>query len=267
MAHQYPTSCDEFELSAEVIDSVTKVGKLIDCAGADFENNGVDTEAVETILKRASPRQRLKFLQLEDRYGCTFFGYFVRKHCNVLIKNISALLDTGSWFELMTHTKPLTFGWTALHDAIESNNIEAIVMIDETLRRDQWYDLLQMQDVCFGSPLQLAACEGHTVIVEELHQRVDNKQWRRMLSQRNTYGFNVLHSLTNSWQRKTMEVIKNTLRLDEWIDLLSIPLPGYSSDKFHYSGYNSVYCVLQDLRVEAKILRVIRLEDISSKWY
>ena len=39
MAHQYPTSCDEFELSAEVIDPVTKVGKLIDSAGADFKNN------------------------------------------------------------------------------------------------------------------------------------------------------------------------------------------------------------------------------------
>lgn len=162
------------------------VSYYFESAVSDLFGFPLDPKALHYILTRVSAKQRIQLLS--TRYG---------------------LLET-----------------TILHSAIIKRNHESIKVVFKSVGRARFYDLLLITNNWGRTPFHFACMSEETESLEFILSKLMPDKCYNLVSKRDIGGLTPIQDIPATQHVQTMmEMIRNSLTVEQWIDVLALPLP------------------------------------------
>ena len=206
---------------------------------------------------------------MRDYLGETPLHSF-RVHADT-VNYLTSSLTNEQWYSLLQVTDRSSR--TPVHHAAKIGNTETVSALTHSLTNEQWFSLLHITDDNGIIPVHCAADGGSNKTVSCLTNTLTNEQWYSLLMTKDKYNITPAHAAACGVHGHDMlSALRETVTPEQWIDLLSIPLPNiiYRHDFINriISESSTVRNILENkpssmLKLVRWILQWIRLRTYS----
>ena len=168
-------------------------------------------------------------------------------------------------YQLLSITDWL-FRRTPFHVSCSAGDTESVRVMLNHINQDMRYSMLQMRDMFSDTPLHYASHDGHTDVMKMIHESVTHTQWINLLHMKEYREMTVLQrAVYFDKQSGRIETIRESVSDEEWIKLLSTPLPQYRKDIHNEARYQRAVTKIDELRTAARVKSALLIANQSGE--
>ena len=127
---------------------------------------------------------------------------------------------------------------TILHSAIIKKCAETVRVIRESVDPVTFYELLQIKNNWGRTPFHFACMAEESECLELILNEVDSDQCFDLVKKRDIGGLTPVQDIPDGQVETKMEMIKNSLTEEQWVDALMLPLPKDHKDGIYGKSLN-----------------------------
>ena len=273
--------CDEAELKHHLIQKlnynednacrvIQQITELLDNDNSlwgfwEEAAENVSTEVIRVILQSIEHTQLIYMLSYRDVLGCTALHRCAdNKRSDVIEMILDCCVSEEQCYQLLSIT--IGIRWTPLHMSCEKGDTESVRVMLNHINQDMRYSLLQIRDRYSFTPLHRASLSGHTDVMKMIHESVTHTQWINLLQMKGFYEMTVLQTAAYfDKQSRCIETIRESVSDEEWIQLLSTPLPEYDPEDDNEAEYQRAVSKIDELRTAARVKSALLIADKSGE--
>ena len=185
------------------------------------------TEVIRVILQSIEHTQLIYMLSYRVGECTALHQYAYNKRSDVIEMILDCCVSEEQCYQLLSITN-----WarrTPLHVSCIVGDTESVRVMLNHINQDMRYSLLQMRDIVSSTPLHYASHGGHTDVMKMIHESVTHTQWINLLHIKGGEEMTALQTAVYcDKQSGCIETIRERVSAEEWINLLSTPLPEYN---------------------------------------
>ena len=222
----------------------------------------MSTEAIRVLLHSIEHSHLVRLLHYQDWAGYTALYHCSAQKNNEVIKVILDSVSEDECYQLLSITD--YDGYTTLHDSCWGGDSESVRVMLNHVNQDARYSLLQMTNGDVNTPLQRASYNGHTETMIVIHESVTHTQWINLLHMNEDRKMTVLQTAAyEDKQSVCIETIRESVSDEEWIHLISTPLPEYNPRHHYEAEYQQAVSVIDELRTAARVKSALLIANQS----
>ena len=100
-------------------------------------------------------------------------------------------------------------------------------------------------------------------VMKAIHKSVTQTQWINLLQMESNRGLTVLHYAAYGDNQSSIDTIRDSVSDQEWLHLLSTPLPENNQRIHKENFYQRAVSTLDELRAAARVKSVLQTENNS----
>ena len=153
---------------------------------------------------------------------------------------------------------------TPLHRSCIAGDTESVRVMLNHINQDMRYSLLQLREMFSNTPLHYASHDGYTDIMKLINEAVTHTQWINLLQMKGLGEMTVLQTAAY-WDRQSrcIETIRESVSDEEWIKLLSTPLPQYDPWCHDEAQYQRAVSKIDELGTAARVKSALLIANQS----
>ena len=224
----------------------------------------MSTEVIRVILQSIEHTQLIYMLSYRDVLEYTALQWCAyNKRSDVIEMILDCCVSEEQCYQLLSITGG--WRWTPLHKSCRAGDTESVRVILNHINQDMKYSLLQMRDYISNTPLHQASHSGRTDVMKIIHESVTLTQWINLLQMKGGVEMTVLQT-TAYWDKQSgfIETVRESVSNEEWIKLLSTPLPEYIR-RIGEAKYQRAVSKIDELRTAARVKSALLIADKSGE--
>ena len=224
----------------------------------------MSTEVIRVILQSIEHTQLIYMLSYQDVLGgdTALHECAANKRSDVIEMILDCCVSEEQCYQLLS----ITDRWrqTPFHWSCGAGDTESVRLMLNHINQDMRYSLLQMRDMWSNTPLHHASRDGHTDVMKMIHESVTQTQWINLLQMKGLGEMTVLQTAAY-WDRQSrcIETIRESVSAEEWIKLLSTPLPQYDPWCHDEAEYQRAVSKIDELRTAARVKSALLIANKS----
>ena len=230
----------------------------------------ISTEVIRVILQSIEHTQLIYMLSYRVGECTALHQYAYNKRSDVIEMILDCCVSEEQCYKLLISNTngaswAFAWGWTPLHVSCGRGDTESGRVMLNHINLDMRYSLLKMRDMFSDTPLHCASRYGHTDVMMLIHKSVTQTQWINLLHMKGADEMTVLQAAAYfDKQSGCIETIRESVSDEEWIKLLSTPLPEYIR-RYNNAMYQRAVSKIDELRTAVRVKSALLIANLSGE--
>ena len=257
------------DIADRVVKQITKLLKKtsrLDDFWMKATNEGTSSEVIRAILQSIGHSQLIHMLKYQDEGGYTaLHRCAVNKRSDVIQLILDCCVSEEECYQLLSSTDPWIVTPLNMSCSEGDGDAESVRVMLNHINQDMRYLLLQIGDTLSNTPLLYASLNGHSDVMNMIHESVAQTQWINLLQMEGYGELPVLQTAAYSDEQSSIETIRESVSDEVWLQLLYTPLPKFYESNHFGTQYQRAVGKIDELRTAARVKAALLFSDQSGK--